>query len=367
MTRRVHPDRCPGVLRPWLAADGALVRLRIPGGRIAPATLLRLVALAERYGDGAVLLTKRANLQLRGIAAVAGTVPAPLVADVTGAGLLPSRSHELVRNVVASPLTGLRGGRTDLRPVVAALDHALCADPALAALGGRFLFVLDDGRGDVAGRDLDLGLCALDATRVQLRAGRQHWGPVVPVADAPAALVGLARRFLAVRGDGPTVPWHVGELPTGGAALLDRPGDRHPAVVDAGPPAEPGRYRADDGRRLDVLGVPDGLVRRPLAERLRDAAELVVTPWRSIVVAGTDVARPAGTSAGCVGTEAFGIGGAGADGRAGTHGGGMDEAGTAARGVAGAGGDAAVTRGGRGPGATRGVVNVGGEGAGWAR
>ena len=42
------------------------------------------------------------------------------------------------------------------------LDAALCADPALAELPGRFLFALDDGRGDVASLAFDLGYRAVD-------------------------------------------------------------------------------------------------------------------------------------------------------------------------------------------------------------
>ena len=64
---RDRPDRCPGVLRPWVADDGALVRLRLVGGRTTPATLARLLDVAERHGDGTVALTRRANLQVRGL------------------------------------------------------------------------------------------------------------------------------------------------------------------------------------------------------------------------------------------------------------------------------------------------------------
>src|SRR5690606_40346067 len=115
------------------------------------------------------------------------------------------------RNVLASPQPGLPGGRADVRPVVAALDAAICADPALAGLPGRFLFVLDDGRGDLLERSCDLGLVALDAHRAQVRVGA-GWGPVVPLAAAPAALVRLAREFLSRRGSGPAAAWHVTEL-----------------------------------------------------------------------------------------------------------------------------------------------------------
>jgi len=280
---RTYEDRCPGVFRPWAAEDGAIVRLRVPGGRISADNLLRVVIAAERYGNGTVLLTKRANLQLRGIATTAGTVPDGLLEAVDAAGLLPSRTHELVRNILVSPLTGLLGGRMDVRPVVRALDDALLADLALAGLGGRFLFVLDDGRGDVAGRDLDLGLVALDAARVQLRAGTTGWGPVVPVDRAAAELARLAREFARLRGTGPSACWHVDELPEP-ISVLGTSVPRDPATTVASEPPLPGQLVRYDGRRIEVLAVPDGLVRRPLAEQLAGAAGLVVTPWRSIVV-----------------------------------------------------------------------------------
>ncbi|MGB3444286.1 MAG: sulfite reductase subunit beta [Actinophytocola sp.] len=284
MAARTHADRCPGVFRPWVAEDGAIVRLRVPGGRLSADALLRVVDAAERYGDGTVLLTKRANLQLRGIQPRAvGGVPLGLVDAIADAGLLPSRTHELVRNILVSPLTGLFGGRVDLRPVVHALDDALTADPSLASLGGRFLFVLDDGRGDVARRDLDLGLVAVDATRAQLRAGTAGWGPVVPVGRAAADLVDLAGEFIRVRGRGPGACWHVDEL-SDPAAVLRTGAPRDPATAVESGPTPPGRYLGSGGRPVEVLAVQDGLVRRALAERLSGAAGLVVTPWRTIVV-----------------------------------------------------------------------------------
>ena len=124
-----------------------------------------------------------------------------MVDAVEATGLLPSRTHELVRNVMVSPLSGITGGRNDLRPVADELDRLVSADAALANLPGRFLFVLDDGRGDLVGRSCDLGLVVLDESQAQLRVGA-GWGAVVPLDNAAAELVDLARRFLAVRGEG---------------------------------------------------------------------------------------------------------------------------------------------------------------------
>lgn len=292
MTERTRRDLCPGLLRPWIADDGALVRVRIPGGQLPTASLQALHGVATAHGDGAVHLTSRANLQIRAIAHDDRCLSDAVVDAVMATSLMPSASHERVRNVMASPLTGRAGGRADLRPVVAELDRLLCADPALAALAGRFLFVLDDGRGDVADRDLDLGLTAVSGDEVQLRAGRGGWGPVVPVEQAAGDLVDLARRFLEAAGAQPDSPWHIDELPGAGAALIDAAHDRRAETrVSTGAPAL-GRIAQDDGRFALHLAVPDGRLDRPLMDDVLalGAARVVVTPWRSLIVPDLEIA-----------------------------------------------------------------------------
>lgn len=272
---RSRRDRCPGVLHPWPAADGALVRIRLVGGRISPTALASLATVARRYGDGRLRLTGRANLQLRGLPCIEGGLPAEVVGAIEATGLLPSRTHELARNIMVSPFTGLAGGRADLRPLADELDGRLRGDPALGALPGRFLFVLDDGRGDLVGRSTDLGLVALDATAGQLRVG-SSWGPVTPLEQVPAALIGLARDFLRTRGEGSSAPWHVDEL-TG--SLVD-PEPPHPRVPAAG---DPPPYGVLDGG--EHVPVPDGVLDGALVARLVEhGRELVVTPWHGVLV-----------------------------------------------------------------------------------
>lgn len=284
--RRTQADRCPGVLRPWIADDGALVRLRLVGGVLPTDTLRALVGIAEKFADGTILLTKRTNLQLRGIAHEDGCVPPALVAALTEAGVLPSPSHELVRNIMVSPLTGRLGGQADLRAMALELDRLLCADPAFAGLAGRFLFVLDDGRGDIAGRSLDLGGMAVNAEAVQLRIGSHHWGAVVDLGEAPAALLDYAQRFLDARGEGETALWHVDELPGQGSELINQHHARDLRTQVAAVPLPYGIITQDDGRNADHVEIPDGLLTPQLAESVLAPAgnEVVVTPWRSIII-----------------------------------------------------------------------------------
>jgi precorrin-3B synthase len=273
VTGRTRGDLCPGVLRPWPAEDGALVRLRLPGGRVTSSRLLQVVAVAEEHGDGRVHLTSRANLQLRALPGH-DCLPAEVVDAITATGLLPHPAHELVRNIMVSPLSGLSGGRADLQPVASGLDEGLCSRPSLARLPGRFLFVLDDGRGDLVDRPLDLGLVAVSGTEAQLRLGSEHWGPVVTLAEAADALVGLARAFVSVRGTGPEAAWHVDELP--------RPPDGRPRDPRTRVHSDPPPYGlVGDG--LHHVPVPDGVLDRAAVEAL-DGDEVVVTPWRSLVV-----------------------------------------------------------------------------------
>lgn len=280
---RVRTDRCPGVGRPWAAEDGLLVRLRLIGGSVSSAALLSLISVAETYGDGRIYLTGRANLQVRGLPSVDGGLPGEVLTALKATGLVPAQTHELVRNVMVSPQTGLAGGRADLRGVAASLDRLLCASPRLAALPGRFLFVLDDGRGDLVSRECDLGVVAVSATEGQLRVGGS-WGPVVPLAEAASRLVALASRFLDVRGEGPSAPWHVSELDAPMVAPVAAD-DRVPAPAD-----ELGYGPVPGGEHV---AAPDGALDRAAVSALAERVPaVVVTPWRGVLVPSPQVRPP---------------------------------------------------------------------------
>ncbi len=338
MPARTAADACPGVFAPHDAADGALARIRLPGGAVTAAALRMVADCAEELGDGRVHLTSRGNLQLRGLSRTSD-----LAARLAAAGLLPSATHERVRNVLASPLAGVargparRGQAADGRPcdvrgLAGALDRGLCARPALAGLPGRFLFALDDGRGDVAAEDPDL---CWRAPGTLLVAGVDT-GLRVPADDAVAALLAAAEAFLALRAADGGGAWRAAELPDAparvAAALAGGPGQGPrpvqprpvqqggpagvrwqqggPAGVrwqqggtagipaapadpaDPDPPAAavPGPVRRDDGGVALVVAPLLGELAADQLRLLADAATpasgpaAVVTPWRTVVL-----------------------------------------------------------------------------------
>src|SRR5918911_2667097 len=65
---RDRVDACPGALQTHAAADGGLARVRVPGGTLTGAQLRVLAGAARDLGDGALELTSRGNVQLRGLA-----------------------------------------------------------------------------------------------------------------------------------------------------------------------------------------------------------------------------------------------------------------------------------------------------------
>ncbi|MCG5433389.1 precorrin-3B synthase [Mycobacterium sp. MYCO198283] len=279
MTRDRADDACPGALQLHPAADGALARIRLPGGRLDAAQLEALAHTARDLGGGALELTARANLQIRGIA----DADTAAVADaVAAAGLLPSPTHERVRNIVASPLTGRAGGLVDLRPALTALDAAIAATPELAGLTGRFFFGLDDGRGDVAGMAPDVGALAVAADAIALLLGGRDTGIRVPPTEVVALLVEIAVTFAGQRGSA----WRVAELPDPEGLLPDRP--RTAPVADtAFPVPRPpiGWIAQDDGRIALGAGVPLGVLDARLAEFVTAVgAPVIVTPWRSLLI-----------------------------------------------------------------------------------
>jgi precorrin-3B synthase len=288
---RDRVDACPGALQTHAAADGGLARVRVPGGLLTADQLRALAGAARELGDGHLELTSRGNLQLRGLPAGAEAGLGTRLAD---AGLLPSATHERVRNVLASTLSGrTAGGVLDVRPEVAAFDAGLRADPALAGLPGRFLATLDDGRGDVAGLGGDVGLLALSAGSVALTLAGVDSGLRAHPADAVTLALAAARAFLAERAAQGSTAWRLAELIDGPARVSarlreGRSRDNGPRVEM--PPATPatgpvGAAVQVDGR-VALLGVvPLGRLSAEQADLLaRLAPEVQLTPWRGVVV-----------------------------------------------------------------------------------
>ena len=319
---RAAADRCPGVLRLAEAADGHLARIRLPGGLVTAAQLRELARLASELGDGRAELTSRGNIQLRGLAADAAS---SLTEALTRAGLLPSLSHDRVRNVLASPLAGLDGG-PDLTRIVRALDAALCARSRLAELSGRFLFAVDDGRGDVAGLGADvvatLRRDGADVNGLSVRRADVTGGVHDRLPDAvAAAMLACAEAFLDMNPDG--AAWRIADLPDGAgrvrAAVAARlrlasggrgggvPPEgaelatvaREPAAVTVARPVGLVRSRETAAGRESGGSVPDNdegaaVLLAPLGRltsaQLTWAADRIaglparITPWRSVVL-----------------------------------------------------------------------------------
>jgi precorrin-3B synthase len=269
-------DACPGALQVHQAADGALVRVRLPGGTLTAGGLAALARVAAEFGKGTLELTARANVQIRGVSDT--TAVAEAVAD---AGLLPSARHERARNVVASPLSGRSGGLTDVRAWVGQLDASIQAEPVLASLPGRFWFSIDDGRGDVSGLRADVGVYVLGDSVALLLAGRDT-GVRLAEDDVVETLVALAAKFVEVRGNA----WRVAELETVNDLL---PGVDQGAAVTPVTAPPVGWIEQDDGRIALGAAVPLGVLHAHVAEYLAAIeAPLVVTPWRSLLVCDLD-------------------------------------------------------------------------------
>jgi precorrin-3B synthase len=272
-------DACPGALQVHQAADGALARIRLAGGMIDAAQLESLAHAAAEFGSPAMELTSRGNIQVRGIHDAAALADA-----VSAAGLLPSVSHERVRNIVASPLSGRRGGVGDVRTAVRSLDRELQNRPDLAKLPGRFWFGIDDGRGDVSGLrpDVSTHLVSVDTAAV-LVAGCDT-GVRIDATDTVDTLLNLAGTFVDIRQN----LWRTSELESF-EVLLTEAGLRATQAAGADwPPHERppvGWITQDDGRITLGAALPLGVLQARAAEFVAAiTAPVVITPWRSLLI-----------------------------------------------------------------------------------
>ncbi|MEU3567145.1 hypothetical protein AB0E96_01750 [Kitasatospora sp. NPDC036755] len=281
---RGRADACPGALRLHTADDGALARIRLPGGLLTDRQTLALAEAAEALGDGELETTSRGNVQLRGLAPHCA---ADLADRLRAVGLLPSDTHERVRNIVASPAAGLDTApgtpvSADVHSWVRELDARLCASDWAAGLSGKFLFALDDGRGDVAALDADVTLIAGPAGTRLLRLGRDGYGHPVEAGQEVAAVLDAARSFLTALRTNGRKAWHLREVPD----LLPAGTVPLPALAGTGPAvgALPGGLSV--GLRFGRASA--GQWRALVAA---SAGELRLTPWRGVVLPGAPADR----------------------------------------------------------------------------
>jgi precorrin-3B synthase len=289
---------CPGALRPMETGDGLLARVRAPRGRLSLDQAAVVAESAIVCGNGAIGLSARGNLHLRGLS---GRTLPDLHARLSDAGLIDADPKvERLRNVVVSPLDDLDPeALLDLGPSAAALEMRLAEDQDLRGLPAKFSFVLDaQGRLPLADVDADIRFEAAGADRFDVFVAGED---AVAAECAPAETGEIAARlggaFIRLAGDG---------APQRMRALIERRGAK---AVFAEAECET-RPRSRSHRRAslrDVLGVHEfgaavvvgvaaafGEIEasrfKTLIERARalGANELRLTPWRAFLIVGLD-------------------------------------------------------------------------------
>jgi precorrin-3B synthase len=129
---------CPGALRPMRSGDGLVVRIRPHGGRLSQAQAVGLVELADRFGNGLMDITNRANLQIRGVSDAGHE---HLIVELTRLDLIDANSEvESLRNIVVAPFW-VEGD--DTAPLVAEFELAIAA--RRLDLPAKFGFAFDGG------------------------------------------------------------------------------------------------------------------------------------------------------------------------------------------------------------------------------
>ncbi|MFZ2159977.1 MAG: precorrin-3B synthase [Bradyrhizobium sp.] len=191
---------CPGALRPMLSGDGLIVRVRPQSATLGLDELAVLADAAGLFGNGHIDLTRRANLQIRGVSEA--TLP-QLHEVIARLGLLDdSPDGEAVRNVMINPLAGIDPAEVlDVRSIGGVLARRLASEKSLWALPTKFGFIVDGGgvlgladqRADVRLKAVGIGPGAAIAIGLETGNGLEWLGSISPGAAADAAIeTGLA-------------------------------------------------------------------------------------------------------------------------------------------------------------------------------
>jgi precorrin-3B synthase len=302
--RRPPPPRrkgwCPGALRPMETGDGLLARVRAPRLRLSLDQALALAAGAMACGNGAIGLSARANLHLRGLSE---RTLGELHARLEEAGLIDADPEvERLRNIVSSPIDDLDPDAAfDLGASISALETRLKEDERLRRLPAKFSFVLDaQGRLPLGDVDADIRFEALrGGTFAVFLGGEDALASECTPGETGEIAARLGRAFMRLAGAGETAPRRI-------RALVERSGAD--AVFAAAGLQTKARARSERRAGLrDILGPQvfgaaavvgaaaafgefDAVRFRALVERARalGATGLRLTPWRAVMIVGLE-------------------------------------------------------------------------------
>ncbi|MDP2375521.1 precorrin-3B synthase [Reyranella sp.] len=281
---------CPGVLRPMQSGDGLIARVRPWCGAFGLDEARGLADTAQRFGNGHIDLTRRANLQIRGLSE---TSVLGLQDAMERLGLVDRDAEvEAGRNIMVSPLTGLDPAEVDVRPVARTLASLLARDAALYDLPSKFGFLVDGGGTvSIAQERADISLKALGQTMavgLDTPAGTD-WIGSTSFDDAARAAVAIARAFVGLAREGGRVR-DLGEERFGQLRAVARKGL---GPVGDGVSSKPKRL-IGVGRLVVGVAAPFGRLEAPQLHRFAALAEEVgatdirLSPWRALYVGARD-------------------------------------------------------------------------------
>jgi precorrin-3B synthase len=296
---------CPGALRPMQSGDGLIVRIRPRSATFSPEQLTALADAARRFGNGHIDLTRRANLQIRGVSEAS----LPSLHDVIARlGLLDDNPDgEAVRNVMINPLAGIDSAEVlDVRNIGREIARLLASEKSIWALPGKFGFVVDgggtltladqhaDGRLTAIGSGPDVAV----AIGLETRRGVDWVGSIAPAAAAAVAIeIGLAfigvasregrRRMRDLSGNG------LASIRSAIASRLEALRE-NPSNPDAPPVRRIGLVRLGVDRFAVGIAAPFGRIEADQLRNLADAVaahgirEIRLSPWRTLYAAVPD-------------------------------------------------------------------------------
>ena len=265
---------CPGALTPMQTGDGLLVRLKPVCNRLSASQCEAIARLANTFGNGTLDITRRANLQLRGVHA---SNYDKLITALREHNLVDATADaEARRNIIVSAFAGAVGFQL-AEHLAAALSISKLVLP------GKFGFAIDTGEQPVLHNEsADIRLERQADQTLLVRADGLQNGISVSEENAVMTMIALAEWFVTANTKSSPSQRMASLIADG--CLPDEPIRGAHAPASSRLPPVPGE-RYDNGL---FVGAEFGQISANTLIALAPFAPLMLTPWRMVLLTRTD-------------------------------------------------------------------------------